>query len=69
MLLSIASADVYMQSPRGANGRNAERNVNRNSRFKSLSLLNLLGQLPNLINHVLTEYCFLFDSLIVIFVL
>lgn len=31
MLLSIASADVYMQSPRGANGRNAERNVNRNN--------------------------------------
>lgn len=29
--LSVASADVYMQSPRGANGRNAERNVNRNN--------------------------------------
>jgi len=30
-LLSCVSADVYMQSPRGANGRNAERNVNRNN--------------------------------------
>lgn len=27
----LALADVYMQSPRGANGRNAERNVNRNN--------------------------------------
>ena len=27
----VALADVYMQSPRGANGRNAERNVNRNN--------------------------------------
>lgn len=26
-----ANADVYMQSPRGANGRNCERNVNRNN--------------------------------------
>ena len=30
-LLSPVAADVYMQSPRGANGRNCERNVNRNN--------------------------------------
>lgn len=31
LLADVTLADVYMQSPRGANGRNAERNVNRNN--------------------------------------
>jgi len=31
LLLSLASADVYMHNPRGANDRNCERNVNRNN--------------------------------------
>ena len=31
LFVDVAVADVYMQSPRGANGRNAERNVNRNN--------------------------------------
>lgn len=31
MLACAAMADIYMQSPRGSNDRNCERNVNRNN--------------------------------------